>query len=118
VVLLDSIRVAMEIDATDEQGSVILAAREKCREHLRLGRDFAFNATDITRHTRRRWIDLFADYGARIESFTLSRRSKNSVTKQKPSRTRSRARKFALTEKLEPPQMSEAHAVNLVSPDF
>lgn len=29
--------------------------------------DFAFNATNVTRQVRRRWIDLFADYGARIE---------------------------------------------------
>ncbi len=29
--------------------------------------DFAFNRTNITRQVRRRWIDLFADYGARIE---------------------------------------------------
>ncbi len=28
---------------------------------------FAFNATNTMRQTRTRWIDLFADYGARIE---------------------------------------------------
>jgi predicted kinase len=32
-----------------------------------LGRSFAFNATNLLRQTRRRWIDLFADYEARIE---------------------------------------------------
>ena len=31
------------------------------------GPDFAFNATNTMRQTRKRWIDLFADYGARIE---------------------------------------------------
>ena len=43
------------------------SARERCREHLRAGRSFAFNATNLLRQTRERWIDLFADYGARIE---------------------------------------------------
>ena len=42
-------------------------ARERCREHLESGRSFAFDATNIVRQTRRRWIDLFADYDARIE---------------------------------------------------
>ena len=28
---------------------------------------FAFNATNTVRQTRKRWIDLFADYGARVE---------------------------------------------------
>ena len=34
---------------------------------LRAGRHFAFNATNTMRQTRKRWIDLFAGYGARIE---------------------------------------------------
>ena len=38
-----------------------------CREHLRAGRDFAFNGTNTVRQTRKRWIDLFAGYGARVE---------------------------------------------------
>ncbi|MGL6097679.1 MAG: hypothetical protein ACRC7O_18005, partial [Fimbriiglobus sp.] len=35
-----------------DQGAVIQAARERCREHLRAGRDFAFNATITVRQTR------------------------------------------------------------------
>jgi hypothetical protein len=30
------------------------------------GRDFALSATNTMRVTRKRWIDLFADYQARI----------------------------------------------------
>jgi len=67
VVSLDSIRADLDVDATDNQGEVIQAAREQCRKHLRVGRDFALNATNITRQTRKRWIDLFADFSARIE---------------------------------------------------
>jgi predicted kinase len=55
------------IEATDNQGEVVQAAREQCREYLRASRDFALNATNITRQMRQRWIELFADYGARIE---------------------------------------------------
>lgn len=67
VVALDAIREDLDIAATDNQGEVIQTARARCREYLRAGRDFAFNATNITRQTRKRWIDLFADYSARIE---------------------------------------------------
>ena len=67
VVSLDAVRDDLDLDARDNQGEVIQAAREQCRAHLRAGLDFAFNATNITRQVRRRWIDLFADYGARIE---------------------------------------------------
>lgn len=57
----------LDTEATDNQGKVIQRARELCRQHLRAGLDFVFNGTNITRQVRRRWIDLFADYGARIE---------------------------------------------------
>ena len=67
VVSLDDLRGELDVEATDDQGEVIQVARERCRELLRSGRSFAFNATNLLRQTRRRWIDLFADYDARIE---------------------------------------------------
>ena len=67
VVSLDDVRGELDVEATDDQGEVIQVARERCRELLRSGRSFAFNATNLLRQTRQRWIDLFADYGARIE---------------------------------------------------
>ena len=67
VVSLDGIRGGLEIDPTDDQGEVVQVGRERCREFLRSGRSFAFNATNLLRLTRQRWIDLFVDYQARIE---------------------------------------------------
>ena len=67
-VSLDDIRAELEVEATDDQGGVIQHAKERCRELLRSGTSFAFNATNLLRQTRQRWIDLFADYGARIET--------------------------------------------------
>ena len=51
----------------ENQGEVIQLARERCRELLRSGQSFAFSATNLLHQTRQRWIDLFADYNARIE---------------------------------------------------
>ena len=67
VVSLDDLRAALDVDARQNQGTVIQAAREACRGHLRAGRDFAFCCTNTVRQTRSRWIDLFADYGGRVE---------------------------------------------------
>lgn len=110
VVALDAIRDVLEIDATDNQGSVIQMAREQCRVHLRAGQRFVFNATNITRQMRQRWIELFADYDARIEIVYLepplttilaqNRHRANPV----PERVILR-----LAEKLEPPTLAECH---------
>jgi putative nucleotidyltransferase with HDIG domain len=115
VVSLDDIRTEIGVDPTDDQGGVIQAARERCREHLRAKRDFAFNATNTMRQTRKRWIDLFAEYAARIEVvylepplsviFQQNERRQNGVPRKVLDR---------LVKKLEPPTQTEAHAVDLI----
>ena len=67
VVSLDEIRREMKVSPTANQGEVIQTARQRCREFLRAGTSFAFHATNVVKQTRRPWIDLCADYGARIE---------------------------------------------------
>jgi putative nucleotidyltransferase with HDIG domain len=115
VVALDAIRETLDVEATDNQGEVIQAARGECREHLRAGRDFAFNATNITRQVRRRWIDLFTDYGARIEIVyleppitTILAQNKNRLNPV-PGNVIAR-----LLEKLAPPAITECHSLTLV----
>jgi predicted kinase len=110
IVALDAIRDALDFEATDNQGEVIQAAREQCREHLRAGRDFAFNATNITRQARQRWIDLFADYGAQIVIVYIEP-SIDSILAQNRRRANSVPEKIILRllEKLEPPTIAECH---------
>lgn len=115
VIALDELRAELDVDPTDNQGTVIQAARERCREHLRAGQDFAFNATNLTRQIRQRWIDLFADYSARVE-----------IVYQEPPlatiRKRNRQRDAAvpegvwtrMLEKLEPPDITECHGLRFV----
>ncbi|MHC5543760.1 AAA family ATPase, partial [Singulisphaera rosea] len=88
------------------------AGREQCRVHLRAGRPFAFNATNLLRQTRRGWLELFSDYGTRIEMvyiepplpLILSRNARRSSPV--PERVILR-----LAEKLEPPTLVEAHGL-------
>lgn len=115
VISLDTLRDELEIDPAENQGEVVQAGRERCREHLRASHDFALNATNITQQTRARWISLFADYQARIEIVYL----------EPPLRAvlaRNRARPhpvpenvlLRLAEKLDPPSITEAHGLTVV----
>ncbi len=113
-VSLDDIRAQLDVNATEDQGQVIQTARESCREHLRAGRDFALHATNSVRQTRKRWIDLFADYGARVEVVYIE--------PPLPMILQQNQRRSApvpahviqhLLDKLEPPTWAEAHSLNL-----
>jgi predicted kinase len=112
VVSLDDLRGELGVDPADDQGGVVQLARERCRELLRSGRSFAFNATNLLRQTRGRWIDLFAGYGARIEVVYVepplpvildrNRRRERPVPEQVIRR---------LAGRNEPPTMAECHCL-------
>ena len=67
VVSLDDLRDELGVDAGDNQGEVIQEAQERVGSTCGRVVRSAFNATNLLRQTRQRWIDLFADYHARIE---------------------------------------------------
>jgi predicted kinase len=112
VVSLDDIRGQLDVEATDDQGQVIQAAREKCRELLRGRQSFAFSATNLIRQTRKRWIDLFADYQARIEVVYVEP-PLGTIFSQNKRRSRPVPEQVIreLADKLEPPNWTEAHAL-------
>jgi putative nucleotidyltransferase with HDIG domain len=114
-VSLDELRHDLDIDPTDNQGAVIQAAREACRQLLRDRRDFAFNATNTMKLTRQRWLNLFAEYGARIELIYLEP-ALETIHQQNARRPRPVPRAIIekLVDKLEPPTADEAHVVRLL----
>ncbi len=115
VVSLDDIREELKVEATENQGKVVQLARVRCRELLRWGEYFAFNATNLRRQTRRRWVDLFADYNARIELVYIE--PPLSVVL---GRNRRRARAVPedvireLAGKTDPPTWTEAHTLAII----
>jgi predicted kinase len=66
VISLDHLRRDMDVDAADDQGEVIQAAKEIAKTHLRAKRTFVWNATNTTRFLREGLVELFAAYGARV----------------------------------------------------
>lgn len=115
VVSLDRLRADLKVDPEDEQGSVVQAAREEAREHLRAGRSFVWNATNVSRRVRAICTRLFADYDARIRMVYVE-------VPEATLRAQNRARKKpvpervidALLDKWEVPDLSEAHVVEHV----
>lgn len=116
MVSLDSLRDELKVDPEENQGTVIQAGREQCREHLRAGRDYAFNATNITRQVRTRWIDLAADYQARIEIVYLeppwNQICEQNSRRPDPVPTSVMTR---LLHRLEPPTITEGHDLKIIA---
>lgn len=71
VVSLDALRATLRVKPTDDQGPVVAAAREQAREHLRAGRSFVWNATNVSRQLRERCIGLVAAYRGRVELVSI-----------------------------------------------
>lgn len=114
IVSLDDIRGELGVDPSDNQGRVAQKAQERCREFLRAGTSFAFNATNTMRQTRGRWLDLFADYGARIEIVYVEP-AFDTLLRQNRARSQfvpeSLIRRLA--EKCEPPTWLECHGLTV-----
>ncbi|HMR08855.1 MAG TPA: AAA family ATPase [Polyangiaceae bacterium] len=66
VISLDAIRRELGTQHGKREGEVITHAKERARKMLRDQTPFVWNATNLTRKTRRQLIDLFADYDAHI----------------------------------------------------
>lgn len=115
VVSLDAVRDDLDVDATDNQGRVIQEARERCRQHLRAGEDFAFNATNLTVSLRKRWLDLFASYGAWLEMVYLENDLKATLKRNAGRAAPVPASVIEkLARKVEVPDLSECHALHLL----
>lgn len=118
VVSLDNIRGELDVDPTDKQGDVVQLARERCREYLRAKTSFAFNATNILKQTRGRWLDLFADYNARIELVYVEPPFER-LLKQNKSRPNPVPEQLIrkLAAKCEPPRWTEGHTLIMTDGD-
>ena len=116
VVSLDHLRAELAIRPEQEQGPVIARARALARDHLRAGRSFAWDATNVTRRLRDGLIAFLTAGGARIrlvyvetdyaELLARNRRRADPIPTAKLER---------LIDRLEPPDLTEAHRVEWVA---
>ncbi len=115
VVSLDDVREELEVAPAEEQGSVIQHARELAREHLRAGRSFVWNATNVSRALRAQTIALAASYGARVRIVSIEASEGTLLAR---NRARERRVPGSVIERLvarwEIPDRTEAHRVDWV----
>lgn len=116
VVSLDALRGELGVPPTGDQRPVAAAAHERAREHLRAGRSFVWNATNISRQTRDLCTALAAAYRARVEIVAVE-------APPRVLRERNRARPNPvpdavidrLIRRWEAPDPTEAHTVAYVT---
>lgn len=119
VVSLDAVRAETGAAPTGNQGRVIQAAQERAREHLRAGRDFVWNATNVSRLVRTKVLGLLRDYGAHIHIVYVEvppdRLFQQNAGRDTPVPTDTI---LGLVDKLDPPAPWEAHRItHRVPPD-
>jgi putative nucleotidyltransferase with HDIG domain len=113
IVSLDALRQELGIAPTQEQGEVVRRAKELARAHLREGRSFVWNGTNLSRQLRGGLIELFAAYQARVRIVYLE-------APQELQRSRNRSRVAQVPEaviermrvRLEVPDVTEAQRVD------
>ena len=73
ILSLDNIRREHKIKPTDKKGTgrVVQMAKEQAKVYMRKKESFVFNATNLTKDMRGRWISLFLDYRARVKIIYL-----------------------------------------------
>ena len=115
VVSLDNIRDDLNISFNGNQGKVIQAAQEQAKSYLRKQQSFVWNATNVNRQIRKKLIDLFTQYRAKVTIVYLPK-PLSIVLRQ--NRQREVVIKESVIEKflyrLEPPTVAEAHRVMVV----
>ena len=94
---------------------MIQLATERSREHLRAGQPFAFNATNLMRQTRSRWIGLFTDYNVKLELIYVEPEMRK-ILKQNRDRIDHVPESVVhkLASKVEPPNWLEGHQILFV----
>ena len=69
VLSLDDLRRKYKAKHSDKklQGRIIQEAQEQARIYLRKGTSFVFNATNLRKELRQKWMSIFMTYRARIK---------------------------------------------------
>ena len=113
-----TIRREHKIEPTDKKknGLVVQLAKEQAKKYLRSKISFVFNATNVTRDMRSKWISIFTTYGARVRIIYLE-----VPYQQLLSQNRNREYKVPekiidrLINKLEIPTFREAHEIEYLT---
>ncbi|HLP88614.1 MAG TPA: AAA family ATPase [Nostocaceae cyanobacterium] len=115
VISLDEIRKKMNVDPEDDQGMVVNAAKALAKEYMRKNQGFVWNATNLSSQIRGGLIRLFAGYQANIQIVYLET-SWEELLRRNHTRIAKVPEKviYRMRNRLEVPNITEAHQVNWV----
>jgi predicted kinase len=115
IIALDVLRKKLKIDAEDDQGPVVSAAKEQAREWMRKKQSFVWNATNVTRMMRQQLVELFLSYNARVRIVYLDAPF-HTILQRNRSRQNGIPEQviYKLLSKLEVPTVTEAHQVDWI----
>ena len=112
VISLDAVRAELRVDPAGDQRAVVDAAYRQAREHLRAGRSFVWNATNVSRQLRERCIGLVADYHGWVDLVAVE--ASPAMVRER-NRARSAPVPQAVIDRLvrrwEAPDLTEAHTL-------
>jgi predicted kinase len=115
VVSLDEIRQDIGAPPADSQGEVLTRARDLAREHLQAGRNFVWNAPNLSRHVRADCIKLFHGFGARVRIVYLEVPEDRLYAQNRQRRRRLPDKVIdRMLDRWEVPDRTEAHQVDYV----
>ncbi|CAM2005203.1 ATP-binding protein [Acanthopleuribacter pedis] len=116
VVSLDRLRRAMGVKPDKHQGRVIQAAKEEAKTYLGEGRDFIWNATNITRSMRDKLYNLFHRYNYAVHLVYIEAPSPKTLDQQNRNREHvvPSAVLAKMRNKLEIPDPAECQRVSFV----
>lgn len=115
VMSLDAIRERLRVAPSADQGPVIAAAYEQARGHLRAGRSFVWNATNISRQQRDRCANLAARYRARVDIVAVEASADVVYARNRARADPVPARVIdRLVRRWETPDLTEGHTVQWI----
>ena len=83
VISLDDIREEFNISPRENSGKVVNIGKERAKKYLREKTSFVWNATNLVAETRKKLIDLFSSYGAKVEIIYVEARYKELLKRNK-----------------------------------
>ncbi len=115
VISLDVIRQRLGAASTGDQGEVIQCAKEQAKTYLRSQQSFVWNATNLSQQLRSQLIELFTNYHARVNivylevPLTIQQQRNRARSAVVPQQAIDR-----MVDRLEIPQITEAHSVQWI----
>ena len=114
---LDAIRIELDVDPTDNQGTVIQLSRERSKEFCRRKQSFVWNATNLTAQVRATLVGMWLPYKPKIHIVHIHKNIhqtlRDNATRDEMAQV-PQAKILTMFERFEFPDLTECHQLTTV----